>query len=101
MAKAEVTAGVIETRLRTRAQSKLKAELSVASSPLREMARRTVGERGFIQSIDRLESELYQDLVDHRERDEIEDFIKVNDATRELLRDPPVSPAPAKTARAS
>lgn len=102
MAKTEsVTAGMIEGRLRTRAQSKLKAELSLMSTPLREMARGTVGQRGFIQTLDRLESELYQDLVDARERDEIETFIKVNDATRELLASPPaMSPAP-KTARAS
>lgn len=83
----EVTSGYLEGKLRNRAQSTLKARISAAAQPLRDMVGKTVGATPGRALLHRLESQLYHDMIDEAEKRELDEFIAANRARADLIRE--------------
>jgi hypothetical protein len=69
--------GLLESRIRDRARSSLKAQISEAAAPLRALAGAKVGPlyREVSQSLDKVESTIYQAQVEDAEKNAVIRFI--------------------------
>jgi hypothetical protein len=72
-----ISVGLLESRIRDRARSTLKAQISEAAAPLRALAGAKVGPlyREVSQNLDKVESAIYQAQVEDAEKNAVIRFI--------------------------